>query len=171
MAFTSGVSVLGAAAQGIDIRILSSISDRVNWKLMTSPAITRPQDLRGKTLGVQSIVGSTWMYSVLALEHLGINPVRDAISFIPTGDPVTTAQALEAGRIDAAALDPALSRRLANRNFRVLADLAQTPVAFPGLGIGVRRSYLAAHSVDAENVIMALVESLAFVVMLRLGPE
>ncbi len=32
VAFTSGVSVLGAAAQGIDVKMLTSISSRVSWK-------------------------------------------------------------------------------------------------------------------------------------------
>jgi NitT/TauT family transport system substrate-binding protein len=163
MAFTSGVSVLGAAAQGIEIKILSSISTRVNWKLMANPQIRRSRELAGKTIGVQSIVGSTWMYSMLALEHLGLDPKRDAITFVQTGDPVTTAQALETGRVDAAALDPALSRRLGNKGFTVLIDLAQTPAAFPGLGIGVTRSYLERNPATAEKVVAALVESLAFV--------
>ena len=163
MAFTSGVSVLGAAAQGIEVKILTSISTRVNWKLMASPHIRTSRELRGKTIGVQSIVGSTWMYSMLALEHLGLYPKRDAITFIQTGDPVTTARALEAGRIDAAALDPALSRRLGNKGFTVLTDLAQTTAAFPGLGIGVTRSYLERNSAGAERVVAAVVESLAFV--------
>src|SRR5262249_32167816 len=31
-AFTSGVSVLGAAAQGVEMKMLTSISSRVSWK-------------------------------------------------------------------------------------------------------------------------------------------
>jgi NitT/TauT family transport system substrate-binding protein len=165
MAFTSGVSVLGAAAQGLDVKMLSSISSGVSWKLMANSQIRRPQDLRGKRLGVQSIVGSTWMYSMLALEHLGLEPKRDSISFIQTGDPVTTAHALEAGRIDAAALEPALSRRLTTKGFTMLTDLSQTTVAFPGLGIGVTQSYLEQHTAIAERVVNALAESLVFVQM------
>src|SRR4026209_893337 len=38
-AFTSGVSVLGAAAQGVDVKMLTSISIRVSWKLIASPQI------------------------------------------------------------------------------------------------------------------------------------
>ena len=81
VAFTSGVSVLGAAAQGVDVKMLTSISSRVSWKLMAAPRIKRAPDLRGKRLGVQSIIGSTWMYSMLALEQLGLEPKRDNISF------------------------------------------------------------------------------------------
>ena len=163
LAFTSGVSVLGAASQGIDIKMLTSISSRVSWKLMASPQIKRAQDLRGKRLGVQSIVGSTWMYSMLALEHLGFEPKRDAITFLPVGDPVTTAHALETGRIDGAVLDPALSRRLAARGFTVLTDLSQADVFFPGLGLGATRGYLDQQPAIIERVVSALTESLGFV--------
>lgn len=163
LAFTSGVSVLGAAVQGVDVRLLSSISSRIGWKLLAAPAIKKPEDLRGKRLGVQSIVGSTWMYSMLALEQLRMDPKRDQIAFLPVGDPVTTAHALESGRIDAAVLDPLLSRRLAAKGFTVLTDLSRTDVSFPGLGLGATRAYLDSHSGTVERVITALTESLVFV--------
>jgi NitT/TauT family transport system substrate-binding protein len=163
MAFTSGVSVLGAAAQGVDVKMLTSISNRVSWKLVANPQIRRIQDLRGKRFGVQSIVGSTWMYAMLALEQLGLEPKRDNITFLPIGDPVVVTQALEAGRIDAAVLDPTLSRRLTAKGFSQFVDLAKTNATFPGLGLGVTRSYLDDQPAVIEKVITALTESLAFV--------
>jgi NitT/TauT family transport system substrate-binding protein len=162
-AFTSGVSVLGAAAQGVDVKMLTSISSKVSWKLVASPRIKKADDLRGKRFGVQSIVGSTWMYAMLALEQLGIEPKRDNISFLPIGDPVIIGQALEAGRIDAAVLDPALSRRLTSKGFTQLIDLAKTDASFPGLGVGVTRAYLDQQPMVIERLVTALTESLAFV--------
>lgn len=162
-AFTSGVSVLGAAAQGIDVRMLTAISSRVSWKLIAAPQIQKADQLRGKRFGVQSIVGSTWMYAMLALEALGLEPKRDNITFIPIGDPVVIAQALEAGRIDAAVLDPALSRRLSARGFPELVDLAKTKATFPGLGVGATRSYIEQQPAAVEKLVAALVESLVIV--------
>jgi NitT/TauT family transport system substrate-binding protein len=162
-AFTSGVSVLGAAAQGVDVKMLTSISSRVSWKLIAASHIQTAEQLRGKRFGVQSIVGSTWMYAMLALEALGLEPKRDNISFFPIGDPVVIAQALETGRIDAAVLDPALSRRLSNKGFTQLVDLAKTDATFPGLGIGVTRAYLDKQPAAVEKLVAALVESLVFV--------
>ncbi|MGH7870790.1 MAG: ABC transporter substrate-binding protein [Candidatus Binatia bacterium] len=162
-AFTSGVSVLGAAAQGVDVKMLTSISSRVGWKLIASPSINKAEDLRGKRFGVQSIVGSTWMYAMLALEELRLEPRRDNISFVPIGDPVIIAQALQAGRIDAAVLDPALARPLASKGFIQLLDLATTNATFPGLGVGVTRSTLEQQSAALEKLVTALTESLAFV--------
>jgi NitT/TauT family transport system substrate-binding protein len=163
MAFTSGVSVLGAAAQGVDVKMLSSISSRVSWKLIANPQIKKTEELRGKRFGVQSIVGSTWMYAMLALEQLGLEPKRDNISFLPIGDAVTIGHALEAGRIDAAVLDPALSRRLTNKGFSQLVDLAKTNATFPGLGLGVTRSYLEQQPATIERTVTSLTEGLAFV--------
>jgi ABC-type nitrate/sulfonate/bicarbonate transport system substrate-binding protein len=163
VAFTSGVSVLGAAAQGIDIKMLTSISSRVSWKLMATPQIRKAPDLRGKRFGVQSIVGSTWMYSMLALEQLGLEPRRDNITFLPIGDPVTMAHALETGRIDAVVLDPVLSRGLASKGFSLLLDLFQANVLFPGLGLGATQVYLDQHAATIERVVTALTESLAFI--------
>ena len=163
MAFTSGVSVLGAAAQGVDVKMLSSISSRVSWKLIANPQIKKTEDLRGKRFGVQSIVGSTWMYAMLALEQLGLEPKRDNISFLPIGDAVTIGHALEAGRIDAAVLDPALSRRLTSKGFSQLVDLAKTNATFPGLGLGVTRSYLEQQPATIERTVTSLTEGLAFV--------
>ena len=162
-AFTSGVSVLGAAAQGTDVKMLTSISSRVSWKLMATPQTKKAADLRGKRFGVQSIVGSTWMYSMLALEQLGLEPKRDNISFFPIGDPVTMAHALETGRIDAVVLDPVLSRGLMSKGFSLLLDLFQAKVFFPGLGLGVSRAYLEQNDSTVERVVTALTESLAFI--------
>ncbi|HEY7556420.1 MAG TPA: ABC transporter substrate-binding protein [Candidatus Binatia bacterium] len=163
LAFTSGVSVLGAAAQGVDVKMLTSISSHVSWKLIAQPQFKKAEELRGKRFGVQSIVGSTWMYAMLALEHLGLEPKRDKIVFLPIGDPVTIGHALEAGRIDAAVLDPALSRRLMSKGFLQLVDLAKTHQTFPGLGLGVTRTYIDRQLVTIERVVAALTESLAFV--------
>ena len=162
-AFTSGVSVLGAAAQGVEMKMLTSISSRVSWKLIANPQIKNPAELRDKRFGVQSIVGSTWMYAMLAFEQLGLEPRRDRISFLPIGDPVTIGHALEAGRIDAAVLDAALSRQLTGKGFNQFVDLAKTDATFPGLGVGVTRIQLDRHADTAEKLVTALTESLAFV--------
>lgn len=164
LAFTSGVSLLGAAVQGVDLKMLTSISNRVSWKLIASPNIKKPHDLQGKRLGIQSVVGSTWMYTMLGLEHLGMDPKRDNIAFHVIGDPVTIGHALEAGKIDAAVLDPIIVRRLMRKGFSVVADLSQANIYFPGLGLGVTGTYLQRHPEIVEHAVTALIESLAFII-------
>ncbi|HKA32524.1 MAG TPA: ABC transporter substrate-binding protein [Candidatus Binatia bacterium] len=163
MAFTTGVPFLGAVAQGNQFKMLSCISDKNTWKLIAQPDIKKADDLRGKSIGVQTIVGSTWMNSMLALEVLGLEPKRDRINFVPTGDPITMGKAIEAHRIDAAVLDPTTSRHLVGKGFSLLVDLFKANVYFPGLGIGLTRAYLDQHVPQVEKVVTALTESVAFV--------
>ena len=162
-AFTTGVSFLGAAAQGTNVKMLTSISEKVSWKLMAARQIKTPQDLRGKRIGVSSIIGTTWLNSMLALEQLGLEPKRDNIIFLQTGDPVTMGHALESGRVDAAVLDPVTSRGLSAKGYPILVDLLKAKVAFPGLGLGVTQSYLEKNTATVEKVVTALMEGLAFV--------
>jgi len=163
VSYTTGVPFLGAAAAGNQFKMLSCISDKNSWKLIALPAIKKASDLHGKRIGVQTVVGSTWMNSMLALEQLGLDPKRDHITFMPTGDPITMARALEAGRIDAAVLDPTSSRQLTGKGFTLLVDLYKANVYFPGLGVGVTQSYLDRHGATVEKVVAGLTESLAFI--------
>jgi ABC-type nitrate/sulfonate/bicarbonate transport system substrate-binding protein len=163
VAFTTGVPFLGAVAQGNPFKMLSCISDKVSWKLIAVPTIKKPTDLYGKRIGVQSIIGSTWMNSMLALEQLGLDPKRDHITFLQTGDPVTMTRSLEAGRIDAAVLDPTNSRYLTGKGFSLLVDLYKANVYFPGLGVGMSRGYLDRNTATAEKIVTALTESVAFI--------
>ena len=160
--YTGGPAVIGAAAQGIYLRILSSISSRLTHTLIANPAIKSAEQLRGKRMGIQSIGGSTWMHTMLALEHLGLEPKRDNVSLLVIGDSVLIGQSLEAGRIDAATLDGALVRRLRSKGFNSIVDLTPHNIPMVNQAIVVSPEFLQKRGDIAERILMALVDSLAF---------
>ncbi len=162
LGYTGGPAVLGAAAQGINLKILASVSSRLTHTLVASPNIKRAEELRGKKFGIQSIGSSTWMHTMLGLEHLGLDPKRDNLSILVIGDSTLIGQALEAGRIDAAVLDGALVRRLKSKGFPVIAELQPANIPMLNQGIVVTEAYLQRRPEVAEKVLMALVESLLF---------
>ena len=71
-------------------------NNRVTDDLIVRPRIKRPEDLRGKRFGVQSIGGGGWMGVMLGLESLGLEPRRDDIRILVIGDSTVRGQALEA---------------------------------------------------------------------------
>lgn len=160
--YTGGPAVVGAAAQGLYLKILASVSGKLTHTLIASPNIKTPENLRGKKFGIQSVGGSTWMHTMLALEHVGIDPKRDNVSLLVIGDSVLIGQSLEAGRVDAAVLDGALIRRLKSKGFSVIADLQPANIPMLNQAIVVSQDYLQKHSDIAEKILMTLVESLAF---------
>jgi NitT/TauT family transport system substrate-binding protein len=160
--YTGGTAVVGAAAQGLYLKILASVSSTLTHTLIAAPNIKTAENLRGKRFGIQSIGGSTWMHTMLALEHVGLEPKRDNISLLVIGDSVLIGQSLEAGRIDAAVLDGTLARRLKTKGFSVIAELQPAYIPMLNQAIVVSQDFLQKRSETAERILMTLVESLAF---------
>ena len=160
--YTGGTAVLGVASQGLYLRILSSISSKLTHSLIANPNFRTAEQLRGKRFGIQSIGGSTWMHTILGLEHVGLDVKRDNISLLVIGDSVLIGQSLEAGRIDAAVLDGALVRRLKSKGFNVIADMTPANIPMLNQAIVVTQESLQKRADVAEKVLMALVESLAY---------
>ena len=160
--YTGGTAVLGAASQGLYLRILSSISSKLTHTIVGNPNLKTTEQLRGKSFGIQSIGGSTWMHTILALEHVGIEIKRDHINLLVIGDSVLISQSLEAGRIDAAVLDGALVRRLKSKGFTLIADMTPANIPMLNQAIVVNQDFLQKRADVAEKILMALVESLAY---------
>lgn len=160
--YTGGTAVIGAVASGSDLKVLSALTNRVTYDLVVRPSIKSPEDLRGKTFGVQSIGGTVWMGAILALEHLGLEPERDKIAVIAAGDQTVLAQALANGTIDATVLDGVQSRPLQAKGFPILAELDKAKLPILSSSIVVRDSYLQKNSQLVENVLRAVIEGAAF---------
>ena len=160
--YTGGTAVLGAASQGLYLRILSSVSSKLTHTMVAAPNFKTAEQLRGKRFGIQSIGGSTWMHTILGLEHIGLDVKRDNISLLVIGDSVLIGQSLEAGRIDAAVLDGALVRRLKSKGFSVVVDLTPHNIPMLNQAIVVSQEFLQKRADAAEKILMALVDSLAY---------
>ena len=160
--YTGGTAVLGAASQGLYLRILSSISSKLTHTIIANPNVKTVEQLRGKSFGIQSIGGSTWMHTILSLEHVGLDVKRDHINLLVIGDSVLIGQSLEAGRIDAAVLDGALVRRLKSRGFTLITDMTPAHIPMLNQAIVVNQDFLQKRADVAEKILMALVDSLAY---------
>ena len=160
--YTGGTAVIGAAASGSDLKVLSALTNRVTYDLVVRPGIKTPEDLRGKKFGVQAIGGTVWMGAILALEHLGLEPERDKIAIIAAGDQTVLAQALANGTIDATVLDGVQSRPLQAKGFPILAELEKTRLPILSSSIVAREPYIQKNPQVVENVLRAVIEGAAF---------
>jgi NitT/TauT family transport system substrate-binding protein len=161
--YTSGSTLLGAAAGGLDLKMVAALNARVGYDLVTVPAIKTPNDLRGKRFGIQVFGGGLWMGAMLGLEHLGLDPQRDNIHVIQIGDQTILTQALEKGTIDAAALDGVFSRRLKKEGFVILADLNRANIPYIGLGLVVKSAFARERPEALEGILKGFVEAIAFI--------
>ena len=169
--YTGGTAVVGAVANGADLKVLSAFTNRITYDLMVKPGIKRPEDLRGKIFGIQSIGGTVWMGAILALEYLKLDAERDKINIIAVGDQNVLAQALESGTIDATVLDGVQSRRLNALGFLTLADLNKANLPILSSGFVMREPNLQKNPQLAENLMKAVIEGAAFSLSMSQKPS
>ncbi|HEX2229422.1 MAG TPA: ABC transporter substrate-binding protein, partial [Candidatus Binatia bacterium] len=163
LAYSGPASVLGASAGGTDLRLIASFTNKLTYTMIARPEIKKPEDLRGKRFGVQAIGGSVWMGAVLGLEYLGLEQRRDNVNILNVGDQTVLVQAMESGTIDVTVLDGVFSRRLKQKGFSVLAELSETNIPYVSNTIVGTRAFLQQQPELAENILKALIESLAFI--------
>jgi NitT/TauT family transport system substrate-binding protein len=155
-------STLGSMAGGLDLVFVAGIINKLDGDFVVAPKIAAPADLKGKILGVQSIGGGIWTFSMLALDRWGLSPERDKIQFRILGDQSVIAQGLVSGAVDAAYLGYAFSKTVQRQGFRVLEDLAKTDIPYQGIGIVARKSFLDQSPDVAERTLKVLSRSIAY---------
>ena len=170
LALTSGSTLLGAAAGGLDAKMIAALNAKVTYELVAARTIKTPKDLRGKRFGIQVFGGGLWMGAMLGLESLGLDPQRDNINVLQIGDQSVIAQALEVGSIDAAALDGVFSRKLKQKGFNILAEFSQSNIPTIGLGLIAKKSLIRERPDALEGIVKGLSESVAFILSPKYKP-
>ena len=169
--YTGGTSVLSAAVDGTDLKILATFISRVTYDLVARPEIKSPEDLRGKRFGVQSIGGTVWAAAILGLEHLGLEPVRDKINILIVGDESILAQALAAGTIDATVLQRVQSRSLQEQGFSILAEFSKVNLPYPSNGPVAQKAYIDKNPSVIEGALKAMLEGSAYALSTKNKPS
>src|SRR5919206_5158247 len=159
---TSGAS-LGAVLNGLDGVFVAGFINRLVGAFAVGREIKTPADLKGKKIGVASLGGGNWMFTMLAFDHWGIDPKRDNITFRIIGDTGVRAQSIAGGVIDGSILGYTHAAILRRQGFPLLADLADLNIPFQDSGLFTRKSFLSQHPETVENVLRALVDAIAFI--------
>jgi len=154
---------LGAISEGADLVFIAGFINKLSGTFVANPKIKSPAELKGKSLGVNSLSGGAWIFTILTLDHWGLVPERDKIQIRALGDNSVVSQALLAGNVDAGYLGYTFSKIVQSKGFRLLADLETLPIPYQGSGIITRRSALASSAATVENVLRGLLDGLAFV--------
>jgi hypothetical protein len=81
---------------GLDLVWVAGMINKLDGYFYVSPKVQKPDDLKGKTIGVQSIGGGIWMFTMMTFDHWGISPERDKIQMRIIGDQSVLVQALGA---------------------------------------------------------------------------
>src|SRR5574342_164266 len=99
----AGSTTATAAIGGADVVALATTIDHLVASLAVIPAIQKPEDLKGKSVGISRFGTSTDTAARVAIHHYGLEPIKE-VSLVQVGAVSSAVAALRGGRIQAAIL-------------------------------------------------------------------
>ena len=149
-------SVVAARAAGGDVVLLACPIDADPVYLIARPEIKTPADLKGQGSAVTRYGSTTHFYLRAALKHVGLDPDRD-LTILQLGAGPEMVAALEAGRIQAAALTTRYAIPFLDRGWPVLVDLSKTDLVYPSSCVTSSRAFIRAEPKTTEDFLRAYV--------------
>ena len=149
-------SVVAAHAAGGDVVLLACPIDTDPVYLIARPEIKTPADLKGQGSAVTRYGSTTHFYLRAALKHVGLDPDRD-LTILQLGAGPEMVAALEAGRIQAAALTTRYAIPFLDRGWPVLVDLSKTDLVYPSSCVTSSRAFIRAEPKTTEDFLRAYV--------------
>jgi ABC-type nitrate/sulfonate/bicarbonate transport system substrate-binding protein len=120
--------------------------------------IKRPEDLRGKRIGVGRIGGNSHYFTQMAMRLRGLDPLKDA-NLIQTGGAPETFLALATGAVDAASITTPQDTRAAFQGFNYVIDGREIKPPYVATGFVTLRSVIAKRPKVVSQFMRMMAES------------
>jgi len=156
----AGSTTATAAVGGAEVVALATTIDRLVTSLIVGPAVQKPEDLKGKSVGISRFGTSIDTAARLAIQHYGLEPVKD-VAITQIGAMSSILAALRGDRIQGAILSYPSITQARREGFRELLDIASLGMPYASTGITVRRALAQQDRALAANYVKAIVEAIA----------
>jgi len=127
---------------------------------VVGPAIQKPEDLKGKSIGISRFGTSIDTAARIAIQHYGLEPIKD-VSLVQIGAVSSAVAALRGGRIHAAILSYPTIIQARREGFREILDIASLGTPYAANGITLQRSFMQQRREIAANFLRAFLEAIA----------
>jgi len=143
MTLTGGIGNVIAYVRGsTDVVFIASVKNMMTQTIVAGGNIKRPEDLKGKRIGVSRIGGNSHYFTIQALRRYNMEPNRD-YSFIQTGGDPETLAALLSGGIEVANLTPPTDSQAVARGYHYVIYGPDLKIPYAAAAFVTRRSIIA----------------------------
>lgn len=163
IAISGGEAIIRAHAQGnSELVFIASAKNMLTQSILGKPDIKKPEDLKGKKIGVSRIGGNSHYFSIQALRKNGLEPTD--VTFIQTGGQVENLAALFSGAVDAAIMTgPAGGVKAAAQGFNYVVYGPDLQIPFAAATLVTRRSVLASRGPVLEKFVRVTAEAMKII--------
>ena len=160
VAISGGEAIIRAYAQGAtDLVFIGSAKNTLIHSILARAEIKRPEDLKGKKLGLSRLGSNSHYFVIQALRKSGVDP--NEVTFIQTGGQVENLAALFSGNVDAATMTgPSGGTRAAAQGYRYVVYGPDLHIPFAAAALITRRSLLNARGPAIEKFVRATAEAM-----------
>ncbi len=148
-------------ARGLDIFIVGSLSNRVNYTMLGARDVRSVRDLKGKIIGVTGAGAFSDFVVRMFLKQNGYDPDKDVV-LRPLGGTVLRVSALEKGIIAAAPFSAEEAVGLLKKGFPMISNLSET-LAIPQSILVARGEVLEKYPETSKRFLKALIQGLRLV--------
>src|SRR3990167_8953577 len=158
----AGQPVISARARGSDLVLIGGLVNKMNYILASVPGVKKPEDLRGKRVGITQIGSASYHALVLALKHWGMDARRDRVTMLQVGNQAARVASLQTGGSDAVIVNPGLATALKERGFNILADFTELPIPYPQQVMAARERAIKSDPDLFERILKSIAAGTAF---------
>lgn len=156
----AGGTTAGAVVGGADLKIVATTVGTLVLNLVVRPEIEKPEQLRGKSIGISRYGTSLHTGARLALKHFGLEPGKD-VGIVEIGSGDWIVGALQGGRVQGAVFGyPATSRAVKFGN-RVLLHIPSLAIPYASTGVSTRGDIIRDDPDLVKRYLSAQVEAIA----------
>ena len=156
---TGAVGNVRAIVQGFtDLVFIGGIKNFLTHSILGKPDIKRPEDLKGKKIGVGRFGGNTHYFTIQALKRLGMDATKE-VQMIQTGGGPETLAALFGGNLDAAGLVAPGDSAAVSRGFRYVINGFDLRIPYGATQIVTLRSNITKRGAVIGKFMRVMAES------------
>lgn len=157
----AGISVIQSNLQGSGVVMIAGFLNTMDYKFIVSRDITRPDQLKGKTVAVSRIGSSSDFATRYALEKYGLVPDKD-VSILQIGSQPARFSALETGKIHGVMIAIPLTAKATKLGHNTLADLQMLGLEYQHTGLAVTQNLIKTQPDLVRNVLKSFVEGIHY---------
>jgi NitT/TauT family transport system substrate-binding protein len=159
MTVTGGIGNVAAYTRGsTDVVFIGGIKNTMTQTLVAGGNIKKPEDLKGKKIGVSRIGGNSHYFTIQALRRFGMDANRD-VQFIQTGGDPETFAAFVSGSIDVANLTPPTDAQAIARGYHYVIYGPDLKIPYAATAFVTKRSVMAKRPQLISNFMRAMAET------------
>src|SRR5215472_5032982 len=155
-------TVVAAWAQGAkEFQFIGAVGNRLDYILTTHPSIKKPEDLKGKKIGVSQLGSSTDFIARVALRRVGLNPEKD-VQIVGIGGQGDRWTAITAGQVQASVFQSPFTLRARKAGYSTFIDFSKEDFEYVIAGPVTMRSFIRTDRETVMNFMRGLADGMDF---------